>query len=247
MLKQFIKKILISLHIDLTKNIHYDRLTLSILDKVLRPDSNCIDIGCHKGEILEEILKRAPKGHHYAFEPIPTFYNSLKTEFVRDNVTVSNIALSDKKGNATFNYVVDAPAYSGLQKREYKLKEPLIEELTVELNRLDDVLPEDYTVNFIKLDVEGAEFDVLKGSEKLMKSQAPTIIFEFGLGASDHYNVNPDEFYDFMKSCSYDIFLLQDYIGNKKPLSEDSFVDTYKKNKEYYFIAASSKRQTYRA
>lgn len=241
MLKQFIKKILISLHIDLTKNIHYDRLTLNILDKVLKDNSNCIDIGCHKGEILEEILKRAPKGHHYAFEPIPIFYNALKAEFAAENITLSNIALSDKKGNATFNYVVDAPAYSGLQKREYKLKEPNIEELTVELNKLDDVLPKDYRVNFIKLDVEGAEFDVLKGAEKLMKNQSPTIIFEFGLGASDHYDVHPEEFFAFMKNFNYDIFLLQDFIGDKSPLSEKRFLDIYKKNKEYYFIASVPK------
>lgn len=241
MLKQFIKKILISLHIDLTKNIHYDRLTLKIFDKVLQPDSNCIDIGCHKGEILEEILKRSPDGHHYAFEPIPQFYNTLKSTFASKNVTFSNIALSDKKGNATFNYVVDAPAYSGLRKRDYKLKEPKIEELNVRLDKLDNVLPDDFKVDFIKLDVEGAEFDVLKGAKEVLLNQAPTIIFEFGLGASDHYNVMPDEFYSFLKSNHYEIYLLQDFLGKQVPLTEHNFVDIYDKNNEYYFIAAPEK------
>jgi len=52
MIKELIRKILIGLRIDLTKNIYYDRLTLKILDKVVKPNSNCIDIGCHKGEIM---------------------------------------------------------------------------------------------------------------------------------------------------------------------------------------------------
>ena len=120
MIRQIIRKLLITLHIDLTKNIHYDRLTLRILDKLLLPASNCVDIGCHKGEILEEILKRSPNGHHYAFEPIPQFYESLKENFNREQVTFSRVALSDRKGEAKFNHVVDAPAYSGLKRRDYQ-------------------------------------------------------------------------------------------------------------------------------
>jgi precorrin-6B methylase 2 len=37
----------------------------------LKKDSNCIDIGANLGHILMEIVAAAPKGKHYAFEPIP--------------------------------------------------------------------------------------------------------------------------------------------------------------------------------
>lgn len=239
MIKQFIKKILIVLRIDLTKNIHYDRLTLNILDKVLKQDSNCIDIGCHKGEILEEILKRAPQGKHMAFEPIPFFYQQLKENFKDKNVEVFDVALSDSAGETTFNYVVDAPAYSGIKKREYKIKEPKIEKLTVKLEMLDHLLPRDYQLDFIKLDVEGAEFNVLKGAEKTLKKYSPVVIFEFGLGASDHYNVNPSEFFKFLcNTCNYQIFLLDAFLKDKTSLTEDKFLEVYKNNKEYYFIAS---------
>jgi FkbM family methyltransferase len=239
MLKQFIKRILIALRIDLTKNIHYDRLTLRILDKVLEEDSNCIDIGCHKGEILDEILKRSPKGFHYGFEPIPVLFNNLKVKFNLPNVRLLDIALSDTQGETTFNYVVNAPAYSGLRKREYAVKEPAIEEIEVRLDMLDAVLPADYKVDLIKLDVEGAEFNVLKGARQTLMTKKPAVIFEFGLGASDHYGISPEVFFQYLSDeCGYGIFLLDDFLKKKNPLKKAAFVDTYNKNTEYYFIAS---------
>ena len=50
-IKNIIRGALNLLHIDLTKNLEYDRLTNAIMKKVLKVDSNCVDVGCHKGEI----------------------------------------------------------------------------------------------------------------------------------------------------------------------------------------------------
>jgi FkbM family methyltransferase len=239
MLKQTIKKILIALRIDLTKNIHYDRLTLKVLDEVLKRDSNCVDIGCHKGEILDEMLKRSPNGSHYAFEPIPGFYGELKKKYNSPNIHLYDIALSNETGETTFNYVVDAPAYSGLRKRDYAIAEPTIEVIPVKLDLLDNVLPADYPVNLIKLDVEGAEYNVLLGAGKTLKNKKPVIIFEFGLGASDHYDVTPESFFDYLShTCGYGIYLLKDFIKKRDPLNREDFVDIYHRNAEYYFVAA---------
>jgi len=244
MIKQFIKKVLIGLHIDLTKNIHYDRLTVKILDKVLKPDSNCIDIGCHKGEILDEMLKRSPQGEHMAFEPIPFFYKQLKEKFAGDNVKVYDVALSNTTGKTTFNYVVDAPAYSGIKQRDYKIKEPTIEKIKVNLEKLDHVLPKNYKVDLIKFDVEGGEFDVLKGAEQTLKTAKPLIIFEFGLGASNHYNVVPETFFQYLNNrCNYNIYLLDNFLKDKSPIPEKEFVKIYEANSEYYFIAAPKSYQ----
>jgi hypothetical protein len=101
------------------------------------------------------------------------------------------------------------------------------------------VLPDEYAVNLIKLDVEGAEYNVLLGSEKTLKNKKPTIIFEFGLGASDHYDVTPESFFDYLSSCGYGIYLLEDFIKGRDPQSRNSFVDIYHRNAEYYFVAAT--------
>ena len=53
------------------KNRLYDMQTLAIMKRILQEDSNCVDIGCYQGSILREILRFAPKGTHFAFEPLP--------------------------------------------------------------------------------------------------------------------------------------------------------------------------------
>ena len=66
-LKQWIK----ALPIPITRNQRYDHQTRQVIRRVCRPDSTCIDIGCHKGEVLEIMRQAAPEGHHFGFEPIP--------------------------------------------------------------------------------------------------------------------------------------------------------------------------------
>lgn len=241
MIKELIKKILILLRIDLTKNIHYDRLTLRIFDKVLESDSNCIDIGCHKGEILQEILKRSPRGIHYGFEPVPALFRELKAKFVQPNIRLLDVALSNSTGETTFNYVVDAPAYSGLRKRAYDVRDPEIELINVKLDKLDNILPDDYPVDLIKIDVEGAEFLVLQGAEKTLTTHKPLLIFEFGLGASDHYGTAPDRFYYYLTDrCGYRIYLLKDFVKDAQPLDGEAFTRIYNSNAEYYFVASAT-------
>ncbi|MFM7401390.1 MAG: FkbM family methyltransferase, partial [Bacteroidota bacterium] len=117
-MKELIKKALKSLPFDFTLNQRYDRLTRKVIKSVCRPDSHCIDVGCHKGEILDLLIAAAPRGVHYGFEPIPDLFDKLKQKYGTDNrCHILDIALSDNKGTASFNYVVSNPSYSGLQKR----------------------------------------------------------------------------------------------------------------------------------
>ena len=46
-------------------NRNYDCWTVDIMDRVLRDDSNAIDVGCHQGSILQEIVRRALGGTHH--------------------------------------------------------------------------------------------------------------------------------------------------------------------------------------
>jgi len=128
-------------------------------------------VGAHKGEILELFIKKAPNVRHYAFEPIPELYNNLKKKF-SDRCNVFPFALSDKEGESGFQYVKNAPAYSGILKRRYAIQHPDIEELKVELKRLDSVIPDDVKVGFIKIDVEGAEMKILKNSKKVIANNS---------------------------------------------------------------------------
>ncbi len=235
--KNIIRSILNFLRLDITKNLKYDRLTKLIMKKVIKNNSNCIDIGCHKGEIFDIIYYFSPNGKHFAFEPIPSLFNILKEKY-SDKATIYQYALSDKNGFSTFNYVKNAPAYSGIKERRYDIDKPEIEEIKVELKTLDEIIPSNIKIDFIKIDVEGGEFGVLKGGKQLLKKFKPTVIFECGLGASEYYGTKPADLYNYLtKEIGLQISLLKSFINNDKPLELNEFEHYYNTNKEYYFIA----------
>lgn len=235
-LKDTLRLVLNFLHLDLTKNLEYDRLTKSIMKKVIQKDSNCIDIGCHKGEILQSIIKLAPEGKHFAFEPIPYLHEQLKVKF-DGQAAIFSCALSDNSGETTFNLVKNAPAYSGINKRKYAVENPEIEEIQVELKQLDEVIPADTKIDFIKIDVEGGEFDVLKGAKNLLKTHHPLIVFECGIGASEFYGTNPSELFQFLTDLNYKISTLRAYTQQEDSMTISEFEHAFKNNTDYYFIA----------
>lgn len=235
-LKQLVRNTLIFFHLDVTKNLAYDRLTMRFLKDNLFSDANVLDVGCHKGEILDEVIKLAPKGNHCGFEPIPSFYQNLENKYKNHtNIQIINCALSDEEGSSTFQFVKNAPAYSGLKRRDYDTSNPEIEEIKVAKKRIDDLDFE--SIHLIKIDVEGGEYHVLSGGKELIKRDRPKLIFEFGKAGAAHYQVTPEMLASFLDELSYELFELCDYYRTRTPLSLESLKDVYESNKGYYFVA----------
>lgn len=239
-LKAQIKPVFKYLGIDLTRNMRYDRLSERILKTHLTPASNCIDVGSHKGEFLVQFLKYAPQGTHFAFEPIPDLFQQLEESF-GGKARIFPYALAAAQGESSFQYVVNAPAYSGLKQRRYDIKSPEIKEIKVALHRLDDILPSYLQIDFVKIDVEGAEMGVLKGGLHTIAKWKPLVLFEFGKGASDYYGTQPAELYDLLtREAGLQVFSLAHYLHKKPAYSRADFIQCYENICEYYFIAAAS-------
>ena len=162
---------------------------------LLEEDSTFIDVGSHKGEVLELALKISKKGKHFAFEPIPHLFHKLIDKFGA-KCEVLNYGLSDEKKKSSFQHVTTNPAYSGIKKRTYP-KEEQVETIQIQLDTLDNQLKQHDRVDMIKIDVEGAELEVLRGAKKIIEKFHPIIVFEHGLGASDHYNTSPEDILNF--------------------------------------------------
>ena len=238
LMKQLLKRILTLLHISVTRNQKYDAFTQKIIHRSLKPGSNCIDIGCHKGEILDLMIKGAPLGKKIGFEPIPELYLDLTEKYSADpQVTIYQTALYDQTGTTTFQHVLNAPAYSGIKKRKYDGKQVEIHQITVETGLLDQMIPTDLRIDLMKIDVEGAEFRVMKGAAKTLRRWKPVIIFEFGLGAADFYNSQPNDLHAFLtRDCGMKISTLKGYLDHAPSLTESKFCAMFEKGSEYYFV-----------
>ena len=163
--KKYLKNIATHFPIPLTTNEYYDRLTEKIIKKVCNQRSACIDVGANEGKILSMFVKHCPFGRHYAFEPIPHLYFSLKRKY-GSAVTIYKLALSNHTGESNFNFVLTDPAYSGLKKRDYDKPEK-DEMIQVETAKLDDIINPNQPIQLIKLDIEGGEYNALSGAVNL--------------------------------------------------------------------------------
>lgn len=152
------------------------------VDRFLRPGMTVLDIGAHHGFYTLLASKRVgPHGRVFSFEPSPREKKALlrhvKINRCR-NVTVEGIALGSQPSDAEL-FVVQ-----GTQTGCNSLRKPAsdvsgaLQPVPVHVARLDDWLAnhELEKIDFIKLDVEGGEREVLKGAQALLRRRLRPVI-----------------------------------------------------------------------
>jgi FkbM family methyltransferase len=178
------------------QNQRDDQALTVLMASVLCKDSNCIDVGAHRGIILEQMVRLAPEGRHIAFEPYPGHGPELASRF--PTVDVRSTALFNETGRRPFRARADDPALSGLAN-------PDEEQPEVDIARLDDALPEGYRPALIKIDVEGAEYQVLEGATETLRRHRPVVAFEHSLNCR-YYGTEPGGVHGLLESAGLRIF-----------------------------------------
>jgi FkbM family methyltransferase len=180
-----------------------------LLAFALRPDDNCVDVGAHKGDILREIVRIAPHGHHVAYEPLEPLCHGLAQEFPA--VDVRCAAVSDHRGREPFLHVVDEPALSSFHRLSYH-QDRQLRRITVPVEDLDSSLPDRYRPALIKIDAEGAEVQVVAGALQTIRFHRPVVIVEFTRDAAASFGTEPDDLFDLL--CGAADLRLFDIEGN---------------------------------
>jgi FkbM family methyltransferase len=211
----------------------YDSQTLEVMDRIVRPNSNCIDIGC-QGYVLREIVRLAPQGKHYAVEPRPERFARLKAKFPQ--VTLLNVIASDSAESETLDHGGCTPTASGLacsvrQRRETRENPQVI------AAPLDDLIPSDLAVRFINLHVQAPELPALRGALKIIRRCHPYIIFEHGRGSADQPRFRPDEVYDFLTLNGLAISQMDEWLIGNSPLARQEFCDQLALRQNSRFMA----------
>ncbi|WP_372789426.1 FkbM family methyltransferase [Paraconexibacter sp.] len=216
----------------LRRNRRDDYAARIAMTAVLRTDSCAIDVGANRGDFLEQIVAVAPNGRHFAFEPLPELVTDLRARFPQ--VEIHQGALSDVTTTATFHHVLAAPALSGLRRRaDLPADAQETREVTVEVRRLDDVIPDDITPAFLKIDVEGAEVKVLLGGQRLLERARPVIVFEHGLGGADLYGSSSGELWDLLDACDLRVFDLE----GAGPFTRSEFEELFTSPASWNYLA----------
>jgi FkbM family methyltransferase len=191
-----------------------DAQMAEILKRVLKVDSNTIDVGAHCGDMLAKIIPLAERGEHYAFEAIPSLSQHVQQRFPQ--VKVQCLAISDSEGSIEFNWFPTNPAYSGIKQRTDVRPTDLPEKIEARTAPLDTLIPGDLPIRLIKIDVEGAELAVLRGARKLLSKHQPYIFFEHG-SASALYGTTSADVFRLLAEVGLSVWRMDRFLANEAP------------------------------
>ena len=202
-----------------------------LLEELLEPSSQCLDVGAHEGLVLAEMVRLAPQGRHVAWEPLPGFARRLRERF--PSAEIRETALSDRAGERAFAHVLDEPGWSGFRARPTPQNSP-VEMIRVRCERLDDALPAGAGPALIKIDVEGAEEEVLLGAIDTLRRHRPVVAFEHGAGSADHYGTSPERLHQLLGgTLGYRIHGLD----GDGPYGADRFAELFASGERVNFVA----------
>jgi FkbM family methyltransferase len=182
--------------------------------KILKKNSSVVDGGAHQAQHTAPLSKLIKgNGTVFAIEAIPE-YAQILSEMELPRTKVFNIAIGRRPQTTTFTYVPSLPGWSGLILRtdlDVAIHPP--KSIDVNVDTLDSLIPWQKTrIDFIKLDLEGGEFDAMVGARNILLNNRPYVVFE---NALDHtaslYNYTEQEFWAFFSSVVYSII---DFFGN---------------------------------
>ena len=164
---------------------YYEQEEASLVCKLVRPGVTALDVGANIGYFTLLIASRAgPQGKVHAFEPNPSMFKRLtenvllNPEFTDGRVMLHQIALGVDAGEAEFFCpIVGHEGVGGLKDTE---RAPLSNIIRTPVQTLDGFVRDERIdrIDFIKMDVEGGELDVLRGGDRALAILRPTILFE---------------------------------------------------------------------
>jgi FkbM family methyltransferase len=144
----------------------------------LRKPRTIIDVGAHIGQHVDQFVQMGAT-RIVAFEPVPRLAADLSSKFGSDGrLEVHQVALGSKSGRSDFHVDHVRPGESGMRSRSDRPVTREVEVREVEVMTLDQFPVTD--VDYIKVDVEGAELDVLSGAESTVRMWRPLISVEHG-------------------------------------------------------------------
>ncbi|MDX1348779.1 MAG: FkbM family methyltransferase [Putridiphycobacter sp.] len=183
----------------------YEQGTVGVLKKFLKTGDTFVDAGANIGFLsllAAEIV--GPTGNVHAFEPYPATVEILEQNKALNNysqIEIHSFALGNESGQQTIftenenrggASIVNHSDGNGLMINVERLD-------TVEINS---------KVNVLKIDVEGYEFEVLKGAEQIIKTDRPYLIVEYSVDRNN--TISSDKLFHWLQTlASYRLYKLK--------------------------------------
>jgi FkbM family methyltransferase len=175
--------------------IHPNDTLLQFARKCTTKDSVVVDIGAHIGTFTVPIAEYVQTV--IAFEPVEQTLTLLRENVTRNthNVDIRTVVLGSTAGSASLL----------VRKEENAGANTLIPGGDIPVTTLDVEVTH---ADFIKIDVEGMEYEVLMGGTQLLATASPTVFFEVNLSQLRAHGTSPRALQRFFQKHGYDLYLL---------------------------------------
>lgn len=195
----------------------YDTTNFSVLDLLVKSGDTCLDIGANIGVytcILGKLV--GPTGKVFSFEPV-SFLNQKLARNVTLNkfgksVSVCSYALGDKEERLDMYQVKPGCFRAGTSSFDPSVHVQSVGEENFDRIETEVVTGDQYLLDknikgldFIKIDVEGYEYNVLKGLRDSIKRWRPSILWECDTRRLQGHLPDIDNFFD---EISYSHFVV---------------------------------------
>jgi FkbM family methyltransferase len=153
-----------------------------VIENLIQDGDIIFDIGANRGNYSYHILTTKKNVRLYSFEPIPFIFEHLQTKLSLFNVSCYNLALSNQTGIQDFFYYEEKKLTPSASELSGLFHRPIVDKICnydatvirVKTDTLDSFCSEHgiSTINFLKIDTEGAELNVLEGATNLLATNA---------------------------------------------------------------------------
>ena len=169
---------------------HYERDTFQIIEEFVNEGDICFDIGANVGPVMFALAQKIKSsGKIYAFEPGPPIfkrlaYNVALNPHYNEVIIIENLGVGEKN---TELYWTEELRYEGRGNGSMRVASSyrdinvtISSPIAVDVVSLDSYCQNKgiENVDFIKIDVEGMEYEVLKGAKNILEKYQPIIYFE---------------------------------------------------------------------
>jgi len=211
----------------------HEKIVTEMIVEALHTAKCFVDVGTHLGWYTCLASKHMPHGVVYGFEMDDLFFGLLKKNLAINNcsnVEAYNLAVFDSTG--VVNYKRDSNRYSsGFRLQTNTTDEEAIGIESVESVALDDFLQTKGVVpDVIKVDVEGAEMNVLMGMKQILRNHKPILFLEVHPSILRDFNTSISEILSLLMELNYNVFEIenmrnQESEGQLTPLLQEAVIE----------------------
>ena len=207
----------------------YESFCTETVSEHIKKGDVCLDVGANIGWFTTLFAKLCgTNGEVHAFEPVPKTYADLQRNVALNepspNVFLNNFGLGDVEKEVEIHLFPDLPhGHASLAAKPNQKSETV----PILIKTLNSYLSERNIaqVDFIKVDVEGAEQMFLSGGTSVFQQKIPPLIFmEMALETTKEFGYKPNDIITFIKEhADYDFFALDEV--NRKLIRIEGFAD----------------------